>query len=189
MSRELFSESIKKSSAAIVGALLMGAALLLTSGCTSISGKPARAASPVRESADQRAALTGKWYKTEDGRIDYARYAGNERGFESYEITADGRVRAESLAASRSYDCPVEIASRREGTIGFVPGAPEELNISLDAGQTRTTNYCSAEKNSTAATAATSTNYRWRLAENADGSTALCLTPAGGGTTCYRRED
>lgn len=188
MSRELFSEFIKRSYAALLGAVLLSAGLMLTSGCATISGKAARAAKPARENNNERADLTGKWYKTEGGKIDYARYSGASNGFESYEIAADGRIEAESLEVSRSYDCLVEASTRSAGTINFVPGT-QELNIDLAAGQARKTNNCSSAQNSTATTAATSTNYRWQLAENADGSTELCLTASDGKTTCYRRED
>lgn len=187
MSRELFSEFIKRSYGAVFCALLLGAAL--TSGCATIAGKPARAENPARTSGNnQTAELTGKWYKTDGSRFDYARYAENLGDFEALEITAGGRIKTETLNVSRSYDCLVEVAAESEGTISFAAGA-QELNISLAAGQTRKTNSCSAEKNSTAATAATVANYRWKLAENENGATELCLTAAGGKTTCYRRED
>lgn len=188
MSRKLFLEFIKRSYGAVFCAVLLGAGLMLTNGCATISGKQSQAEKAVSENSNQRADLTGKWYKTEGGKFDYARYAENLGNFESYEITADGRIISETLSSSRNYDCIVEVSTRSEGTIGIVAGA-QELSISLAPGTTRTTDRCSSEKNSTASTGATSANYRWKLAENEDGATELCLTESGGKTTCYRREN
>lgn len=180
MNRELFAEFVTRSYAAIIGAVLLGAGLMLMSGCTTIAGKPAR------ETGNRTAGLTGKWYKS--SRFEYARYAGNLGDFESFEITSDGRVKAESLKASREFDCIVEVSAKSEGTLRFAPNA-QELNIDLAAGQTRKTNSCSSAKTATAETAATSTDYQWKLAETENGATDLCLTARDGKTNCYRRED
>jgi hypothetical protein len=187
MSRELFSKVFNKSSAAITGAVLLSVVLMLTSGCATIAGKPARA-EKLSRAGGNNAGLTGKWYKTGGEKFEYARYAENLGDFEVIEITADQRIKTESLRTSREFDCLVEVSTASEGTITFAPDAPE-LNIALAAGQTRRTNSCSSAQNSTAATAASSTNYQFKLAENKDGATELCLSADDGKTTCYRREN
>ena len=111
----------------------------------------------------------------------------NLGSFESYRITEDGRVKIETSTAARSYDCLVQTSAKSEGNLSLLAGS--QLNIRLAAGTIRKSNACSPEQDSTVSTAATTTNYQWQLGADEDGRAELCLTPTGGETACYRRED
>jgi hypothetical protein len=180
MSRKLSLIFIQKSSAALCFALLICAALSPLTGCTTISGKQIRAEnSPEIKTA---AALAGKWQQTP---ADYAVYAENLGSFESLEITADGRVRYENLIIAKNYDCRTETVAASEGTVTVT--SDSALRITLDAGTVRQTGGCSADKNTTAATAPASTDYRFRLGTDAGGATELILTKTNGETVRFRR--
>jgi hypothetical protein len=186
MSRKLSLKFMQKSYRAIFCVVLLGAVMAAISGCATISGKQSRAEKTARDNTSGRniQELTGKWHKIQGGKyVDYASYAENLGKFESYEITADGRVKAESLTAARSYDCIVEVSAKSDGTIKRL--SDSQINISLNAGILRQTNACAPEKNSTDPTGATSTDYQWKLNEAED---ELCLTQSNGETACYRRE-
>jgi hypothetical protein len=196
MRRKLSIEFIQKSALAIGCAVLICAGLAVMTGCATISGKQARAEKTARENKSEKVVqtgkiapeLVGKWHKTPADRFDYAVYAENLGNFETYEITADGRVKSETLSAARNYDCIVESSTKSEGTITSASNSPE-LNIRLDAGTTRTTNNCSPEKNSTGSTNAVTANYRWKVSEDAAGRAELCLTQPDGKTACYLHEN
>ena len=192
MNRKQSVKFIQKSWRAIICGGLLGAALLNMSGCATISGKQARAENAGRENKSNGAVKTvkdfaGKWHRINGGEFDYAVYAENLGSFESYRITEDGRVKIETLTAARIYDCRVESSAQSEGNLSLLAGS--QLNIRLAAGTVRKSNACSPENDSTASTAATTTNYRWNLSEDETGRAELCLTPDGGDTVCYRREN
>jgi hypothetical protein len=187
MRQKLSLKFIQKSYWAIFCIILLSAALPAMSGCTTISGKQSGTEKTERRNKSGNE-LVGKWYKTQGGKFaDYAGYAENLGNFESFEISEDGRVKSETLTAARNYDCIVEVSTKSEGTITRV--SDSQLNIRLDAGTTRQTNSCSPEKNSADPTAATVTNYQWKLSEDEKGRAELCLIQPDGKTSCYRREE
>ena len=187
MSQDLFTKFFQKLYGTVFGVILLSVALLTMNGCMrTISGQQERAAknnNPVKTVGD----FAGKWHNTKSSKFDYASYAENLGYFESYQISEDGVVRFETLNAARNYDCIVEVSTRSQGVISLAAGSPE-LNINLSNGTIRQTNSCAPDNNSTAATTASSTNYRWQLVQTEDGATELCLTKTDGKTVCYRRE-
>jgi len=186
MSRKLSLKFIEKSYWAITYAILLGAAMLAMTGCTprQVSSKEAR---PEKAERPDKKELVGKWQKIPAGGqyAEYAKYAENMGNFESYEITEDGRVTNETLIATRNYDCPVEVSTKSDGKITV--SSETQLNISLDAGTIQQRNGCSAEKNSTGSTKATSTDFQWKISKDDDGTTELYLTQPNGETVRYRR--
>jgi hypothetical protein len=187
MNREIAVKFIQKIFWTVSCFLLLGAVVPVLTGC----GNHARAKSERETTAQSgkiASALAGKWHKIQGNRFaEYARYAENLGDFETYEITADGRVRYESLTAAKNYDCRIETAAKSAGTI--TPDSETELNITLDVGTLEHTDACSPAKNYAETTKATTTDYQWKIGKDENGIAQLCLTQANGETTCYRREE
>jgi hypothetical protein len=189
MSRKLFLKSIQKSYWAIFCVILLSAWIM--SGCATLQGKEARAGKndrPSQSAPTDVKQLAGRWHRQGGGFAEYASYAENLGNFETYEISENGRIKSSTLNAARNYDCIVEAAASREGTISSAPGSTE-LNISFETGTIKKTNNCSPEKNSTESTGASNTSYKWKVGEDKTGATLLYLTKANGETAIYRREE
>jgi len=192
MSRKLSLKFIQKSYRAIFGIVLLSVTM---TGCATlpVSSKGVRAEKYERKNNSDSPVsnkvpieLVGKWKKVQrSGYADYAKYAENMGNFESYEIMEDGRVRNETLIAAKNYDCPVQTATRSEGTIALI--SDSELNIHLDAGTIQQANGCSPEKNYADSTKETSTNFQWKISRDDTGTIELYLTQTNGETICYHR--
>jgi hypothetical protein len=187
MNREIAVKFIQKIFWTVSCFLLLGVVIQTMTGC----GRYARAKSDRETTAQSgRIAppLVGKWHKIQGNRFaEYAKYAENLGSFETYEITADGRVRYESLSAVKNYDCRIETSAKSAGAI--MPVSETELNITLDVGTSQHTDACSPAKNYTNTTKATTTDYQWKIGKDENGATQLCLTKSNGETACYRREE
>lgn len=99
--------------------------------------------------------LVGKWEKKQSGMSSYQNgvYKGSSGNYESYTFYADGRVEYTSLIAVQNYGCRLEAFSQSKGRASL-DGA--SLTVSLGAGTIRRDDSCSASKNYTKPTSATS---------------------------------
>lgn len=132
--------------------------------------------------------IVGKWERKQGGMssvdANTGRYLGSSGNYESYEISADGRVAYTSLIAVQQYGCRLEAFSQSRGRAG-VSGS--NLNIALAAGTIRRDDSCSPAKNYTKPTEATNMDYKFSVGKDDYGNLQLCLTEPSGETFCYRK--
>lgn len=136
------------------------------------------------------AELVGSW---RTGRVSLLQYRERTTGSTtpangssfSYRIQADGRFEFAGLLQTTMYNCTTSLFNLKRGLVRV-----EGTRLTLVPQENKWKNEfsCASQRNHEKAGKTDEETYTWRIKEE-DGRASLCLTPAGGEESCFRKEE